>query len=62
MPLAGSVIKQATSFALYVGVIPVSYYSLRTAMVMLAFVAVLWLTPPKQVLEMTQAKSRDLSP
>jgi hypothetical protein len=29
-------------------------------MVMLAVVAVLWLIPPKRILEMTRAKSRDL--
>ena len=61
-PHAGSAIKQATSSALYVGVIPVSYYSLRTAMAMLAVVAVLWLIPPKRILEMTRAKSTDLDP
>jgi len=33
---------------------------LPAAMVMLAAVAVLWLIPPKRVLEMTHAKSRDL--
>src|ERR1700761_5665205 len=49
LPLAGSPIKQATSSALYVGVIPVSYHSLTTAMVILAAVAVLWLIPPKRV-------------
>lgn len=59
-PLAGSPIKQAISSALYVGVIPVSCHSLTAAMVMLAAVAVLWLIPPKRVLEMTRAKSRDL--
>jgi uncharacterized membrane protein len=60
IPLAGSPIKQAISSALYVGVIPVSYHSLTAAIVMLAAVAVLWLIPPKRVLEMTRANSRDL--
>jgi uncharacterized membrane protein len=60
IPLAGSPIKQAISSALYVGVIPVSYRSLTAAIVMLAAVAVLWLIPPKRVLEMTRANSRDL--
>jgi uncharacterized membrane protein len=59
-PLAGSRIKQTISSVLYVGVIPVSYHSLTAAMVMLAAVAVLWLIPPKQVLEMTRAKRRNL--
>ncbi len=60
MPLAGSPIKQATSSAIYLGVIPVSYHSLRAAIAMLTAVAVLWLIPPKRVLEMTQAERRDL--
>ena len=60
LPLAGSPIKQATSSAIYVGVIPVSYLSLTTAIVMLAAVAVLWLIPPKRVVEMTRAKTRDM--
>lgn len=52
-PLTGGPIKQAVSFVLYVAVIPVSYHSLKTAMVMLASIAVIWLIPPKQILEMT---------
>ncbi|MBN9616046.1 MAG: hypothetical protein BGO25_15805 [Acidobacteriales bacterium 59-55] len=60
IPLAGSPVKQLTSAALYVGVIPVSYHSLTAAMLMLAAVAVLWLIPPKRVLEMTQEKSKEL--
>jgi uncharacterized membrane protein len=60
IPLAGSPIKQALSSALYVGVIPVSYHSLAVAMVMLTAIAVLWLIPPKRVLEMTRVKSRDM--
>jgi uncharacterized membrane protein len=56
MPLAGSPIKQATSSALYIGVIPVSYHSIRVAIVMLVAVAVLWLIPPKRVLEVTHGK------
>jgi uncharacterized membrane protein len=60
MPRAGSPIKQAASSALYLGVIPVSYHSLTTAMVMLAVVAMLWVIPPKRVLEITRSKNRDL--
>jgi uncharacterized membrane protein len=52
--LAESPIKQAISVALYLGVIPVSYHSVTAAIVMLAAVAVLWLIPPKRVLEMTR--------
>lgn len=60
IPLAGSPLKQAISSALYLGVIPISYHSLTAAMVMLAAVAVLWLIPPKWVLEITRSKSRGL--
>lgn len=56
IPLAGSPMKQAASSAIYVGVIPVSYHSLTTAMAMLAAVAILWIIPPKRVMEMTRAK------
>ena len=59
MSLAGSPTRQVISSVLYLGVIPVSYHSLTAAMVMLAAVAVLWLIPPKLVLEMTHAKSKD---
>jgi uncharacterized membrane protein len=52
--LADSPIKQAISLALYLGVIPVSYHSVAAAMVMLTAVAVLWLIPPKRVMDMTR--------
>ena len=52
-----SSMKQAVSSALYVGVIPVSYRSLTAAMLMLAAVAVLWIVPPKRVLEVARAKN-----
>jgi len=59
MRLAGSPIKQAVSSALYVGVIPVAYHSLKAAMLMLSAVAVLWLIPPKHVSELTRATRKD---
>jgi uncharacterized membrane protein len=58
-PIPESRQKQAISSALYVGVIPVSYYSLTGALLMLFTVAVLWLIPPKHVREITRAKSAD---
>lgn len=60
MGLAGSPIKQAISSVLYLGVIPVSYHSLSSALLMLVAVAVLWLIPPRRVWEMTRAKRSDL--
>jgi hypothetical protein len=50
-PFTGGAIKQAVSFFLYAGVIPVSYHSMKTAMVMLGATAVLWLIPPKRASE-----------
>jgi uncharacterized membrane protein len=60
LSFAGSPVKQAVSSALYMGVIPVSHHSLKSALVMLAAVAALWVIPPKHVWEMTHARSSDL--
>ena len=54
-PLAGSPIQQALSTALYLGSIPTSYWSPNVALGMIALVAVLWLLPPKKVVEQTRA-------
>jgi uncharacterized membrane protein len=54
-PLAGSPIKQAVSTALYFGAIPVSYWSPYAALGMIFLVAILWLLPPKKVVEQTRA-------
>ena len=54
-PLAGSPIQQAISTALYLGAVPVSYYSPNAALGMIALVAVLWLLPPKKVVEQTHS-------
>jgi uncharacterized membrane protein len=59
MPLTGSPIKQAISSVLYLGVIPVSYHSLASALGMLVSVAVLWVIPPKRAWERTGTTSRD---
>jgi uncharacterized membrane protein len=58
--LAGSPAKQVASLILYAGVIPVSYHSVTTALAMLASVAVLWLIPPRRVLELARAKGQDV--
>ena len=59
MLLTGSPIKQAISSVLYLGVIPVSYHSLASALGMLVSVAVLWVIPPKRAWERTGTTSRD---
>jgi uncharacterized membrane protein len=53
-PLAGSPTLQATSSALYLGAIPVSYYSPNLALGMICLVAILWLVPPKKVVQQTR--------
>ena len=58
-PLAGSPVKQLTSTALYLGAIPVSYHSTNIALGMLVLVAILWLLPPKKVIEQTRALKSD---
>jgi len=54
-PLAGSPLKQALSTALYLCAIPAAYWSPKAALGMLALVAILWLLPPKKVVEQTRA-------
>jgi uncharacterized membrane protein len=58
-PVAGSPLKQAASTALYLGAIPTSYWSPNVALGMIALVAVLWLLPPKKVVEQTRAFKSD---
>ena len=58
-PLAGSPVKQLTSTTLYLGAIPVSYHSTNVALGMLVLVAILWLLPPKKVIEQTRALKSD---
>ena len=54
-PLAGSPIKQIVSTALYLGAVPASYYSPNAALGMIFLVALLWLLPPKKVVEQTRS-------
>ena len=61
-PLAGSPILQVTSSAFYLGAIPVSYHSPSLALGMIAIVAVLWLIPPKKIVERTRALSAAKQP
>jgi uncharacterized membrane protein len=54
-PLAGSPIKQAISSFLYFASIPTAYWSPNAALGMIALVAMLWLLPPKKVVERTRS-------
>ncbi len=58
-PLAGSPLQQITSTALYLGAVPVSYWSPNVALGMIALVAIIWLLPPKKVVEQTRAFKSD---
>jgi uncharacterized membrane protein len=53
-PLASNPIKQILSTALYLTAIPASYWSPNVALGMIALVAVLWLIPPKKIIEQTR--------
>lgn len=53
-PLAGSPIKQTISTALYLGSIPAAYLSPNASLGMIFLVAILWLLPPKKVVEQTR--------
>jgi uncharacterized membrane protein len=54
-PLASGPIKQGVSAALYLSAIPVAHYSPHTAIGMIVLVAILWLVPPKSIVEKTRA-------
>ena len=54
-PLAGSPVQQGLSTTLYLGAIPAAFYSPKVALGMIALVAVIWLLPPRKVVERTRA-------
>ena len=54
MESSGSPAKQLTSATLYLGAIPMAYYSQAASIAMIAAVAVLWLIPPRRVREQTR--------
>lgn len=61
-PLASGPLKQGVSSVLYLGAIPVAQYSPRMAIGMICFVAVLWLIPPRSVVEKTRARKVSAEP
>ena len=58
---AGSPAKQAISATLYLGAIPVSYLSPLAAIGMIVIVAILWLIPPRRIVERTRSHSASSS-
>ena len=53
-PLASGMGQQAASFVLYVGAIPMAYVSPYLSLGMICVVAIVWLLPPKKIVELTQ--------
>jgi uncharacterized membrane protein len=54
-PLASGPLKQAVSALLYLSAIPVAQYSPKLAIGMIVLVAILWLWPPRRIVEQTRA-------
>ena len=53
-PPAAGLGKQAISVALYLGAVPLAYLSPYIALGMIALVAVLWLLPPREIVELSR--------
>jgi len=60
-PAAGP-LKQAVSSLLYIGAVPVAQYSPKIAIGMIVLVAILWLIPPRQIVEETRARKPERPP
>jgi uncharacterized membrane protein len=61
-PLASGPVIQAVSATLYLGAIPVAQYSPHIAIGMICLVALLWLIPPKRIVEQTRALQPEKHP
>jgi uncharacterized membrane protein len=59
MPPASGMVKQAASFCLYLGSIPVAFFSPWISIGMIVIVAVIWLLPPRKIVELTHESSID---
>lgn len=53
-PPASGMFKQAASLCLYLGSIFVAFYSSRIAIAMIALVAVVWLLPPRKIVQLSR--------
>jgi len=53
-PPAGGMLKQVVSCALYLGAIPLAWVSPYISLGMIALVAVVWLLPPREIVELTR--------
>ena len=61
-PLASGPLIQGVSALLYLGAIPVAQHSPQTAIAMIVLVALLWLVPPKRIVEQTRASKPAVPP
>jgi uncharacterized membrane protein len=61
-PLASGPLKQAVSAFLYIGAIFVAQYSPNAAIGMIVLVAMLWLVPPRRIVEQTRSFRDDKPP
>jgi uncharacterized membrane protein len=55
IPLAAGPLKQAVSAAFYLGAIPVAMHSPLGSICMIGTVAMMWLLPPRRIVEQTRA-------
>ncbi|MGC2617945.1 MAG: TMEM175 family protein [Acidobacteriaceae bacterium] len=53
-PPASGIVKQAASICLYLGAIPLAFVSPRISIGMIVIVAVLWLLPPRKIVNLTR--------
>jgi uncharacterized membrane protein len=53
-PPVGGMLKQIISTALYLGAIPLAYVSPYISLSMIGLVAVVWLLPPREIVELTR--------
>ena len=56
-PPASGIVKQAASFCLYLGSIPMAFVSPWIAIGMIIIVAVIWLLPPRKIVKLTRESS-----
>jgi uncharacterized membrane protein len=57
-PPASGMVKQAASFCLYAGSIPMALVSPRIAIGLIVIVAILWLLPPRKIVELSRESNR----
>jgi hypothetical protein len=59
---ASGFFKQAASFSLYLGSIPLAFISPWISIGMIVIVAIIWLLPPRKIVQMTSGKDTARDP